>query len=958
VRLSSEPLSTSRPITSWWSAQRRTVLPALSLLLALIGGGCDDSQEPPAEPSDDAPPYGDAAPHGKPPPERSRSLRLTRDRVALVLDEGSRFEQLEKLLPYGLELSEQSFRELIVLDPTRDTDRDALVDLARELLLLAPDLLDHAGVLVTPAGATEPLLMTHEFLVRFEDDASREQIDALIDRHGFELLRPSEFQPRLLLLATRAGSGVDAQEAAQLIQSHPIVRYAEPNLVHDTELLSTPPNDPLYPQQWHHDNTGQGGGTPDADIDTPLAWEITMGSEDVVIAVLETGFDEGHPDLVENLWSHPELPGAHGWDFEDDDGTVAGDPSDPASSAHGTSVAGCVGARGDNQLGVVGSCPRCSLMLIKLSDPTSYFHDAEAIRFAWNHGADIISNSWTYLDNHPVPEVVREAIEEATTLGRDGKGCLVLFAVRNEELNVGDMQDLAALEGVFAVSAVTNWDERTLASGFGECLAVLGPTRLSKAPGYTQGSLNITTTDWRGHPGYNDDPDLAVVPSEGFPVCADFVGDHDYTACFGGTSAATPIVAGVAGLVLSVAPDLSRLQLQHLLQDTTDRVQPSAGAYSVANGYSAALTHGHGRVNAFEAVRVAAPLSLQGHGGVDVFLRDNALDWGNTEQPSHVRFEKLRGTIGHWRCVDIKVDAPPFAAAPLDLAAYQDFAHEDPIAGTLNKVYVRLRNRGPQLADPVGLSLHWAWGGTSQPALPDGFWKSSPSAPFSDEDLSDADPSAPDPSDLSLWRPLGQQAAGPLPYSGASVAGTEDDGARVLSYDLWAPGVCSDVPGPRHLSLLAVIRSPVDPPAASSLSSKVTDLIVPRDNNVAYRNVALTHPTLGPTSSSWVLVRNPTAASFQTRLQLAGPDGARLRLDATGPDVPAPLVGSTELKAGSEDTQASPWFALEAGQHLLLRVLRLEGGDPGALELSQWELLPDGPRLLSGLDLVLEAFDG
>ena len=105
------------------------------------------------------------------------------------------------------------------------------------------------------------------------------------------------------------------------------------------------PSDPYFPNQWHLHNTGQSGGTPDADINGPEAWEITTGDPNVIVAVLDYGVDSTHPDLAENL-----VPG---YDFYDDDEQP--EPVlDHRVNAHGTACAGLIAARGNNELGVAG----------------------------------------------------------------------------------------------------------------------------------------------------------------------------------------------------------------------------------------------------------------------------------------------------------------------------------------------------------------------------------------------------------------------------------------------------------------------------------------------------------------------------------------------------------------------------------------------------------------------------
>src|SRR3546814_1357090 len=132
-----------------------------------------------------------------------------------------------------------------------------------------------------------------------------------------------------------------------------------------------------------------------------------------------------------------------------------------------------------------------------------------------------------------------------------------------------------------------------------------------------------------------------------------------YTTLF--RSYAAPLTAGVSGLMETLDGSLMPLEHQRILQDTADKIEPTVAAYDPDTGFSSPTaaptpqgqgslggvgsTHGYGRVNAFEAVRLVAPAAAGGHGGVDAFLRDNRLDWGNTERPSSLRMDNPRGFI-------------------------------------------------------------------------------------------------------------------------------------------------------------------------------------------------------------------------------------------------------------------------------------------------------------------------
>lgn len=167
-------------------------------------------------------------------------------------------------------------------------------------------------------------------------------------------------------------------QAVQRYENSPVVEYAEPDfLVFPTRT----PNDPRYPEQWGLNNTGQTGGTRDADIDAPEAWEQTTGDPGTLVAVIDSGVQAGHPDLRGNIWSNPGetrngvdddgnglVDDTQGWDFFNGDRTVY---DGPKVDSHGTHVAGTVAATGNNDAGVTGVSWRAEIMPLKFLGPNN-----------------------------------------------------------------------------------------------------------------------------------------------------------------------------------------------------------------------------------------------------------------------------------------------------------------------------------------------------------------------------------------------------------------------------------------------------------------------------------------------------------------------------------------------------------------------------------------------------------
>jgi subtilisin family serine protease len=690
--------------------------------------------------------------------------------------------------------------------------------------------------MVVKAGESDvPMLVLDDFIVKFWPETTRQQIDVLNAGNAVEVVEKNPYRENQFLLRVTAQSPGDAMAIANRYHESWLTEYAHPDFVAPIDSRARLLDDELLAEQWHHNNTGQDNGTPDADMDTPEAWEITTGSPEVVIAVIDHGFDVNHPDLIENLWvNERELTGAsntdddgnhfiddlHGWNFQTNTST-------PLACRHGTAAAGCAGARGNNGIGACGSCPDCRLMLLEYGD--GIYGKTYAIDYARANGADIISNSWGFWSN-AFPGVfpdLEDALREAANQGRGGLGCVVFFAMTNDEVDNGRpgdaAYDISALDEVIAVSASTNNDRKRRPAGYGNSMDILSPTN--------GGTRCITTTDNRDFLlhlcnridhvgcGYNCGGSAGCQGPDPQP------NNGEYTFCFTGTSAACPIAAGVGGLVLSAAPDLTRVEVQRLLQDTADKIEPSVASYSPVNGFSLGkkgiATHGYGRINAFEAVRTVGPKDKGGRAGVDLFLRDNDLDWGNTEQPSSTLFEPTRGFLPYWESPDIKIDPDCGAEVPaLGIGAFAALDYKkNPKAGKTNGIYVRVRNRGPRPASGVVVTLYWCLAEPNQePDLPDRFWDEATGNSW----------------DTTPWKPLGASPIGMLHYSGSSVAGSYGDDAEIASFR-FSPGL--DQTGP--CCLLAVVHSDQDPVSDNSKRRVKLRGITPYDNNVTQRAVVI-----------------------------------------------------------------------------------------------------------------------
>jgi subtilisin family serine protease len=298
-----------------------------------------------------------------------------------------------------------------------------------------------------------------------------------------------------------------ARAAVQALSKHPGVVRAEPDVV-GTPMAS--PNDPYFP--WAYPSLDGLGGQIDRKFTrAQAAWDVSTGSSTVTIAVVDTGVSP-HPDLVPNL-----LPG-----FNTVDNTTQ--VSDP--QGHGTQVAGMAAARGGNGTGVAGYCWTCRILPVKISNNsttgTAYSSDAaEGIRWAADRGARIINLSYGFDDS----TTLRSAVDYATAAN-----ALVVAAAGNDGLDRPRYP--AAYEPVLAVgySVASATPQLQPASNFGAWVDVAAPGGLTTGPVRTDGSF-------------------------GYQVV-------------GGTSLASPAVAGAAALLVAARPDLSVAQLHQALCGT------------------------------------------------------------------------------------------------------------------------------------------------------------------------------------------------------------------------------------------------------------------------------------------------------------------------------------------------------------------------------------------------------
>jgi thermitase len=358
----------------------------------------------------------------------------------------------------------------------------------------------------------------------------------------------------------------------------PEVGYAEPDFVtigkHIPRKPSAPvvrSNDPLLDQQYATKITK-----------AVEAWNLQIGDPNIKIAILDEGVDTNHEDLAAAI--------VGSYDGTDDDTFQEPQRWD----AHGTACSGLAAAIHGNQRGIKGIGGGCSLLAVRIAYSPRENADwvtenswiRRAIDWSWQKGsADILSNSW---GGGSPSTAITQAFERARTQGRNGKGCVIVIAAGNGSSSVDFPGNL---DNMLTVSASNEYDEpKTKTSRDGENWwgSNFGPEVDVAAPG-----VHNYTTDISGDGGYNRSV------------------DGNYVDNFNGTSSATPIVAGAAGIILSANPELTEIEVRQIIHDTADKV----GGVAYVNGRNDQM--GYGRLNVLKAVEIALGENLPLEGTIE-----------------------------------------------------------------------------------------------------------------------------------------------------------------------------------------------------------------------------------------------------------------------------------------------------------------------------------------------------
>ncbi|MGH2747266.1 MAG: S8 family serine peptidase [Actinomycetota bacterium] len=515
-----------------------------------------------------------------------------------------------------------------------------------------------------------------EAVVRFRPGLSRSEGAAAVAAKGARIAE--RLAGGRAFARVKLPPGLSVARGVKQLRGDPRIVEAEPNLL---RFVSHVPNDPLFNDQWGLHNTGQphrtsqGGsqtisGTPDADIDAPEAWDLEQGDPDTVIAIIDTGVDVTHPDLAPNIWVNPDDPpgdadgdddldddhngypdDVNGWDFAENDDTLLHPDQSVFGAEHGTHVAGTAAAAMDDNTGVAGVCPQCSIMVLKIGRPATgdlngdgiderfmeltLDAELEAIEYAISMGADVVNASfgapffWSRMEWKAYRDLGNAGVLSVVASG-NGRGDNDLFMPLDFD---GDQfPDTLSpiypasynLPGIVSVAASTDRDEYGIISN---CANREPEEWLCFFTNWGHESVDVAA------PGTDV---ISTLPNNNYAV-------------FDGTSMAAPHVAGLAGLVKS------RFERQEFGADPANvktailrSVERPPGSFDTVRAFPPALfpqapatgdfTRTNGRVNAARALNepLAVAPERPSDGNIDGAKRIRKRATGRVSWPEDV----------------------------------------------------------------------------------------------------------------------------------------------------------------------------------------------------------------------------------------------------------------------------------------------------------------------------------
>ena len=449
----------------------------------------------------------------------------------------------------------------------------------------------------TPPSIERPTLAGYspdavpgEVIVKFRPPMSRVATREAVTKLGAAMVAG----PIAGFSVVKAERGRSTEDLIASLEADPSVASAEPNLVR--YLAATPPNDPMFSDQWSLNNTGQAHpvsdangtrtGTDGADMDVLEAWDDQKGNAETIVAIMDSGVDVTHPDLAANIWMNAgEIPGngidddlngfrddINGWDFADNDASLLQSTGGFEGWEHGTHVAGIIGAVADNAIGTAGVCPDCKLMVLKIFKPFDTDGDGvkdtmvgdlaaelKALDYAIKMGADVVNGSFggSIVSSRAERTKIKRAVAAGITMvlaagNENGDNDLLIPGLNFNNDEIPDMLSPAYpasydLPGIISVAASNDQDQNGFQSA---CFLVLGSAEWP-----------CSFTSW-GH-------DSVDVSAPGVDILSTL--PNNRYAAYDGTSMAAPAVAGVAGLIAAEHPTYKPTQVVNSIMNSVDR---------------------------------------------------------------------------------------------------------------------------------------------------------------------------------------------------------------------------------------------------------------------------------------------------------------------------------------------------------------------------------------------------
>jgi len=536
-----------------------------------------------------------------------RDLLLSSQKVAVKFIPTLTQQQIENFVTTDSSLNpalypEPTINKFYILRVLPENSVEALISRLRartEILFANP-------VYLTPDSLE--LIATDEFVAKFYP-GTRAHIDSLSSTYGV-IVSDTVLGLRNVYVLRLSGSiNNDVLITANQYYHDPQVIYAHPNFFVKMKWNSLP-NDSLFFYQWNYHNVGQTGGRPDADIDAPLAWDISMGDSSIKIAIIGMGV-AAHEDFLPGFYAGGiDLVGPDVFNPRTDGSPAPGD-----SCAHEQACAGLIVGT-HNAIGIAGLAPQCKIVAIKIAGDTSLYpcwyqnynwcclltgrEDLTADAFWWaaQYGANIANCSWSTGSCMYYSDVIADACSTFVQPTPDNPaGRVIVFSAGNnrDKYGRGCVEFPANLPTVLAVGATDSLDEIAWYSSPGPELDLVAP---SGSPGGTAGRCygDIYTTDLMGARGYNPTYVSPPTPS-----------NINYLGAFGGTSAAAPQVAATCASIMAQYKDLyptAILSGTQVMGIVCKSAEDSSYIFGGVNDDTVwkGENYGYGRLNAFRAL--------------------------------------------------------------------------------------------------------------------------------------------------------------------------------------------------------------------------------------------------------------------------------------------------------------------------------------------------------------------